>query len=127
MKKYIAGTFCFNPNHRPDVYYTDDFEVFYNGINKELSTEDLEEWAIWLNSPWSQTCESYTITYNCDDAYTQIDFNKPLWKCEYAVVGYDMITASIFGYGGTEDAALQDCKNHFKMLQNKYNATNESI
>ena len=126
MHKYIAGTFCFNPELRPDIYYTDDFETFYSRTNQELSTEDLEEWAIWLNSPWSQICESYKITYNCDNAYTQVDCNNP-WKCEYTVVGYDMITASIFGYGDTEAAALQDCKNRFNALQDKYNVTDESI
>lgn len=127
MKKYIAGALCFNPNHLPDVYYTDDFEVFHNERNKELTNEDLEEWAIWLNSPWSQMSESYTIAYNCDSAYTRVDSNKPLWKCEYAIVGYERISATVMGYGDTESAALEDCKKHFQMLQDKYNTKNESV
>lgn len=128
MKKYIAGTFGFNLKHIPNIlYYTDDFEVFYNAKDRELSTEDLKEWALCLNSPWSQIHKSYTITCNCDSAYIHADFNKPLWRCEYTVMVYNEMTVSIFGYGDTETEALRNCKNLFKMLQNKYNATNESI
>ena len=126
MKKYKAGKFYFNKENRFE-YYTDNFQTFYEENDKELTDGDLEEWAVWLNSPWSQADEKYVITVNCKDAYTQMDESEYLWKCEYSIVGYECISASVFGYGNTEFEALKDCKNHFQMLQDKYNKENESI
>ena len=124
MKKYKAGSFCFNEE---SVYYTDNFIGFYKENNEELAKEDMEEWAIWLNSPWSQIHEKYEIKCNCKDAYTQMDEYELVWKCEYSVIGYDGISATVIGYGNTEVEALESCKNHFQMLQQKYNTGNKSI
>ena len=124
MKKYKAGSFCFNEEI---VYYTDDFISFYKENDEELTKEDMEEWAVWINSPWSQVHEKYEIKCNCKDAYTQMDTNEPVWKCKYSIVGYDGISASVIGYGNTEFEALKSCKDHFKMLQEKYNKENESV
>lgn len=124
MKKYKAGWFWFNKENEFN-YYTDDFETFYKDNDEELSKEDLEEWAVCVNSPWSQTHETYEIKLNCKDAYTEMDENEPAWKCEYYVTGYSGISASVFGYGYTEVEALKDCKLHFRMLQNKYNPEDE--
>lgn len=126
MKKYKAGWFYFNKENEFD-YYTDDFESFYKDNDEELSNEDLEEWAVTINSPWSQVHETYEIKLNCKDAYTEMDENEPIWKYEYYVTGYDGISASVFGYGYTEVEALKDCKIHFKMLQNKYNPEDNSF
>jgi len=124
MKKYKAGSFCFD---KEIVYYTDNFIDFYKENDEELTKEDMEEWAVWINSPWSQVHEKYEIQCNCKDAYTQMDENEPVWKCEYSIVGYDGISASVIGYGNTEFEALENCKDHFKMLQEKYNTENESL
>lgn len=124
MKKYKAGSFSFN---KEIVYYTDDFIDFYKENNEKITKKEVEEWAILLNSPWSQVHEKYEIKCNCKDAYTQIDENELAWKCEYYIVGYDGISASVIGYGNTEFDALKKCKDCFRMLQEKYNTENESI
>lgn len=124
MKKYKAGSFCFD---KKNVYYTDDFVSFYNENDEELTKEDMEEWSVWINSPWSQAHEKYEIKCNCKDAYTQMNENDPVWKCEYSIVGYDGISASVIGYGNTEIESLENCKEHFQMLQKIYNTGNESI
>lgn len=126
MKKYKAGRFYFNKEN-DFSYYTDNFETFYKENDEELTNEDLEEWAITINSPWSQADEKYLIAVNCKNAYTPLDENEPIWRCEYSIVGYDCISASVFGYGNTEAEALADCQNHFKMLQSKYNPEDESF
>lgn len=124
MKKYKAGSFYFDE----EIFcYTDDFICFYKENDEEITKEDMEEWAILINSPWSQVHEKYEIKCNCKDAYTKMNVNEPDWKCEYSIVGYDGISASIFGYGNTEIEALESCKRHFRMLQGKYNSENESI
>lgn len=124
MKRYKAGCFFFVEEIN---YYTDDFLKFYKENDEELTKEDLEEWAVWINSPWSQAHESYKITCNCKDAYTQMDENEPVWKCEYSIVGYEGISASVLGYGDSEVEALGECVNHFKELQKKYNKEDESF
>ena len=126
MKKYKAGWLYFNKENEFN-YYTDDFQTFYKDNDEELSDEALSEWAICVNSPWSQINETYEVKLNCKDAYTKMDANAPLWKCKYHVIGYDAISASIFGYGDTEVEALKDCKNHFEMLQDKYNPDDMSF
>lgn len=126
MKKYKAGGFYFNKENYFE-YYTDDFKTFYQENDKELTSEDLEEWALTLNSPWSQADERYEIEVNCKNAYTPMDENDPIWRCEYSIVGYDCISASVFGYGNTEAEALTDCTKHFQMLQSKYNPEDESF
>lgn len=124
MKRYKAGSFCFYEEH---VYYTDDFINFYKENDEKLSKDDLEEWAVWINSPWSKVHEKYEIKCNCKDAYTQADENEPIWKCEYSIIGYEGISASVIGYGNTEVEALKSCIEHFRMLQEKYNVKNESV
>lgn len=74
MKKYLAGESCFREEEH---YYTDDFVTFYNEDDEELNKGDLEQMAVWINSPWSQAHEKYEIRCNCKDAYTQMDENEP--------------------------------------------------
>lgn len=124
MKKYRAGNFSFCEEAD---YYTDDFIEFYKENGEELSDGDLKDWAIWLNSPWSQAHESYKISCNCKDAYTQIGDDEPAWRCEYSILGYEGLSASVLGYGFTELEALKECMKHFKELQEKYNVENESV
>ena len=98
MKKYKAGIFDYIEE---EIYYTDDFITFYDENDEVLSEENLKYWSEWINSPWSQDHEKYEIRLNCKDAYTPMDESKPRWVCEYYIIGYDGITASVFGYGNT--------------------------
>lgn len=122
--KYKAGSFLYCEQEN---YYTEDFSAFYRESTEKLTKEDLKYWSIWLNSPWSQAHEKYIISLNCKDAYTEMDKEEPIWKCEYSVVGYDGICATVFGYGDTEDLALEKCKKHFQVLQELYNPNGESF
>ena len=92
-------------------------------IPKVADSEDLNRWAIILNSPWSQADERYIIEFNCKDAYTQMDEKEPKYRCIYTVVGYELIT----GYGNTEEEALKDCKDLFKYLQENFNPEDKSF
>lgn len=122
MRKYKAGSICFDEEIN---YYTDDFDKFYKENDKELTKKDMEEWAVWINSPWSQDHKGYEIKCNCKDAYTQIDRNELVWKCEYFIMGYDGVSASVIGYGNSAIEALENCKCYFLMLQEKYNPDNK--
>ena len=126
MKKYKAGWIYFEEENELN-YYTDDFKTFYKNDDEELNIEDLEEWAILVNSPWSQNHVTYKIKLNCKNAYTKMEENEPAWKCEYYITGYDGISAAVFGYGNTEAEALENCKKYFQMLQDKYNPEDKSI
>ena len=122
MKEYKAGS-SYYPflDDAEEIYYTDDFISFHKENGEELSVDDLEIWAMWLNSPWSLANEGYHITFNTDNTYSQIEKGRPIWRCEYYVVGYECTSASVFGYGDTEISAFENCKANFRMLQTKYN------
>lgn len=123
----IVGTFHYIGNK--ELYYMDEKNKFYydTECTKLVSLEDLEFWAISLNSPWSQVHEKYIISVNCEDAYHEVSDKENLWKCEYQVRGYDNICSSLFGYGKTEEEALIHCKSMFLLVQNLYNKEDESI
>lgn len=124
MKKYLAGHFNFCGEG--DInYYTDDFITFYKDNDEELSIEDLKEWAVWLNSPWSLENEKYELEYDYD-GFTYTKLEDLLWKCKYTVVGYEYITTSVIGYANTQIDALINCIKNFNLLQNKYNIGDES-
>ena len=44
-------------------FYTDDFKKFYSDVEmaQELLSDDLEAWAVSLNSPWSQDDEEHGL------------------------------------------------------------------
>lgn len=109
------------------TYSSQDGIHFVNEKGDELPPEDYEEWAILLNSPWSQKDEHYTVEVNCKDAYTEIEEGAPIWRCLYEVVGYEMIYSSCIGYGNTPAEALADCQKLFDYLQENYNKEDESI
>lgn len=104
-------------------YYTDDFKKFYKDeeMTQELSKDDLEQWAIWLNDPWSQVHERWIIECNCKNAYTPMCEKEPTFRCIYEVEGMDFITSKIIGYGYTQQEALEECISHFDFLQREYN------
>ena len=127
MKKYLAGEFRLFSNGELNKYYTDDFKTFYNENDEDLTFDDLEEWAVWINSPWSQDLEKYTIECNCKDGYTEMDKSDFIWRCKYYIIGYEASYASVVGYGNTEVEALEKCKELFKFLQDNYNRDDESV
>ena len=141
MKKYLVGTISglntttiktnsgsVSKDNDIKFYQSQEFPPgFYNENEVQYPDKQLEDLALLINSPWSQADESYTIKINCKDRYTAMDHEDPKWKCEYKVVGYDAITAAIFGYGNTEEEALADCKRLFRLLQKNYNKENVSI
>lgn len=101
---------------------------FHMKDDKFMNTSEfLEEFAVCLNSPWGQSQEKYTIKYNCKDSYTEKDESEPDWKCEYKVIGYELITSEIYGYGNTPQEALENCINLFERLQKEFNKENESF
>ena len=124
MKKYLAGYFY---DEKECSYYTNDYTEFFDKEDNKLSNDNLEEWAVWINSPWSQNHEKYEILYNCKDAYTKMDENEPIWKCVYSVIGYDGISASIIQYGNTQIEALENVQKFFQYLQDNYNASGENF
>ena len=107
--------------------YSDDFEKFYKDKNIELTKEELEEWSTWLNSPWLQSYKKYITEINCRDGYTKLIKEDPIYRTYYQVVGYEYVTAIVYGYGNTPQESVQDCINHFEYLQKTYNKENISI
>lgn len=100
---------------------------FIDSNDEVLTEKELKEWAVWINSPWSQTQESYTISLNCKDSYTAMNPSDPIWKCVYEIIGYDGITSTVIGYGQTEEEALIRCKELFAYLQSNYKKENEAV
>jgi hypothetical protein len=122
MKKYLAGSFDYIEKEN---YYTDDFKTFYNENDEKISEEDMQQWALFINSPWSQKDEMYKISVNCENAY--IEIKDYIWKCEYIVTSVDFSKISILGYGNTEVEALNKCIENLAYLQNTYNIENDSV
>lgn len=127
MKKYIAGSITGIETDVDDNIYTDDFLIFYDKDDNELTEESMKDWALWLNSPWSQAHEKYTVEVNCKNAYTKMPEGEYKYRCIYIVVGYDGITATLWTYGDTPIESLQKNIGRFESLQYKYNPENESI
>ena len=127
------GMYGFDDRNEDDSYFylkeKDNGKVFYQDKEgtKTVNIKNLENWAVVLNSPWSQAHESYTIGFNCKDAYTEMNMSEPIWRCTYTVIGYEGICGIVIGYGNTEEEALEDCKSLFKYLQENFNKDDESF
>lgn len=118
----LAGVFQFINRKE---YYTEDYKNFY--VNKEkATTNEMEDLAVWINSPWSQAHMKYNIQLNCKNGYEEIPENVPTWKCEYFITGYDGIQAFIYGYGNTPEESLKNCNDFYDFLQKDYNKENIS-
>ena len=52
-----------------------------------------------------------------------MDENEPDYRTYYQVVGYEEITAVVYGYGNTPQESLQDCINHFEHLLKNCNSS----
>lgn len=104
----------------------DNFSVMYPKSTNDLSfNEAMENWAVILNSPWADHNIEYAITKN---AYFKKEFvGCPDYICEYNIIGYGHMIASVFGYGNTPEEALTDCKTTFDYVQGLYNPNRETI
>ena len=87
----------------------------------------LNRLAVGINSPWSQAHDQYLIKANAKDAYTEIPEKEPLFICTYHVIGAENIQTELYGYGNTEEEALQNCQALFAHLQQTYNPEDESF
>ena len=99
----------------------DDYEMEINIEDDRLkhsSAEEMSNFALCLNSPWSLTTFNY-----------HIKFNEKLssWICVYSVVGCEGIYTECYGYGITPSDTLNDCSEMFSLLQTKYNPRNEAF
>lgn len=105
------------------LYDMDEEEIQFHSNNEEFinSTEELQRLALYANSPWSQTHQTYVIKFNCKDSYTKKASKCPNFVCICSVVGYEAITSEIYGYGETPQEALDDCIKMFDRLQKEYN------
>ena len=95
---------------------SDDFVHFFDKEMQEIKREEIEKYAIILNSPWSDIEMKYETKAN--------KFDGTKWKTEYSVIGYDCITASICGYGNTPQGSMDDCVKLFEYIQKTYNPKN---
>lgn len=104
--------------------YSDNFAEFYIDENSEklLNQDELEQWSIWLKSSWIKDDEIYVTEFNKSSKE-----NEQKYRTYYQVIGYEGITAVVYGYGNTPQESLQDCMNHFEYLQKEYNKENESM
>lgn len=123
----LVGYF-FDFGEGKEEYFSDDFVLFYKDKDKKevVSKEELTNWAVWLNSPWSYETEEYTICFNCEK-YNEPGKGDKRYKCEYHVTGYDGIESLLIGYGKDEISALNDCLEKMKYLQDNYNLEKVSI
>lgn len=94
-----------------DVWIEDDFR------KREL----IECWAVSLDDPWSAADENITIGYNVFDAYREDSPRGGQFRAVYKTVGYEMITAKLYGYGDGWKQALSDCLAWRNRVQRVYN------
>ena len=106
--------------------YTSDMETFTDKDGREILQECLFEWALWLNSPWSDSCVQYVVEMNTNNTGMLID-GEPAWRCKYSSVGYDACTGIIYGYGRTADEAKENCNKNLAVVQAKFNPEDESV
>ena len=60
-----VGYLSFIDSDEELTIYSDDFINFYDRNDKILNgEEELKNWAIWLNSPWSYNYFNTIILYN---------------------------------------------------------------
>lgn len=132
---------CLTPEEKPlllcgTIHIHDSIQQYFsnqtwttwtNESGETPSKTDLNNLAVCINSPWSQKHETYTISLNCKDAYTDIPEHTPLFQCAYTVIGYDGITSILYGYGASETEALENCMELFEYLQYTYNPEDESF
>lgn len=107
-----------------DNYFTKDNKNFFfdDKGEKSLDKEELEVWALVINSEWSSNNLKYETKMNPN---YEIEGEDKTWKTTYSIVGYDSIRAEVIGYGKDEKESLKNCINLFKYLQETYNKDDE--
>lgn len=131
MFKLVRGCIALSEKEK-EIFNSDD-KVHFDCDDKiknkkyEMHEKELNDWALLLNSPWSQSDLHYEIEVNCKNGYEEMPEGTPEWRCRYYTIGYDAIYASCIGYGNTEEEALADCKKLLEYLQKTYNPEDESI
>lgn len=104
------------------------YHILNNTENIFLATkEECEEFALWLNSPWSYTTENYKIEFNCVNNESSPSKKLPEYRCLYTIIGYEGITSIIIGYGNEPNIALEDCISKFNYIQELYNKDDECV
>ena len=117
----LVGTFNFDMNTALN-YYSEDNKNFFldEGKKNKMGSDDLNEWAVWINSPRSEMYEKYIIKRK----FMQKSGDEPEWNCHYSILGFNEVMASVIGYGETAEKALKDCKKLFDYLQEQFNIGN---
>lgn len=126
----LVGRIDFKEYQKDIIESNDNREFICTDKEKnqfQMQIKDLEDWALLLNSPWSQSTFGYKIELNCKDGYTEMQQSDPRWRCIYYTIGYQGITTTCIGYGDTEENALKECRNLFNYLQKEYNKDDEFI
>ena len=100
-----------------ESYYSDDFVNFFYENGKKLSEDDLNYWAVCLNSPWDYYMKGYITKLN------KLDKTRNEWMTIYQVIGYEGITSEIYGYGDDPTSSLDNCIYNLYLIQEIYNKT----
>ena len=85
-------------------------------IRADSSADTLNEWAVCLNSPWSNGSVSYVVSRECGT-----------WKASYCVNAMNGISAEIYGYADSPERAIMVCREFFAEIQIKYNPENRKF
>ena len=117
--KRLRGSVKFREDKDGMEYYTRDDVIFTSGLDDKDSMQwddkALYHLALCANSPWSDDEMIYSI-YS-----SELPEGLFEWVCRKKIVGYEGITSMIYGYGQTEQEALEDCIKYFNDIQSKYN------
>ena len=112
MDKLIA---VINDNDEKIYFYYNEQSKIYADI-EDGSIEDVRNLAQLLENPWDDGEINYIITIDTESSILTIDNDKPKWKCEYYAASYDFVEVSVFGYGNTQNDALNDCMETMKYI-----------
>lgn len=109
-------------NNNDNIFFKasdeNDTNTLINDILSLVSEDELYNYSLCLNSPWSITNMIFKIIYDNT-------FNS--WKCTYSVLGCEGVYTEIYGYGITPDDAFNDCNERYSLFQTKYNPNDESF
>ena len=98
----------------------DDEITFVRENGEAFEREELEGWAVLLNSPWSYINDKFTIQANVGKDF-QLVKGEPEYICTREVIGYDAMTATCVGYGRLPGHALSECISLWNSIQIRFN------
>lgn len=118
----IEWTNYYIENNNDNIFFKasdeNDTNTLINDILSLVSEDELYNYSLCLNSPWSITNMIFKIIY---------DNTLNCWKCTYSVLGCEGVYTEIYGYGITPDNAFNDCNERYSLFQAKYNPNDESF